>query len=165
MPTLDGCRCINHRTKSACRALLDSVVEAADMRGDKYDNDKFNFSAWAKKALAPNHEELSEDDYWDVLFEVAYPIIKIRQSTEKLHELSIHFLDNKNVSMQFRNALNHLVYLCKNIERDFDQENFDRFNKAVYQNLPKAIIRVFPNFSDDFAREYPLQDYNDEEGS
>ena len=149
--------------KRRCRALVDSVVEAADMRGEKFDNDTFDFSTWGQKALAPNKEGLTEDHYWNVLFEVAYPVTKIRESAAQLYESSMYFLDNENFSVQFRRDLNNLVSMCRYIERIFDHENFDQFSKAVTLRFPKSIIGVFPDLADDFTRKYPAPNHDDEE--
>lgn len=147
--------------KKHCLHLLEAVPTAAEMRGEKYENEEKSFAGWAEIALNPYRGNLEEDIFWDAIFEVIFRIGKIGESANKLIEYSLFFLENGNITLEFRRELKKLASICFLLERYFDHERYDMLLVPVSKKLPTIITDLFPELKTDFEKKYMHPEFED----
>lgn len=135
------------------RASVQEVVET------KYgsDSEKRTFTEWLQLALQKD-ADADDDEYWKYVYEVIYPIGKIKSSATVLLDRTIMHLDDLDDAQGFRAAVKNIAAVSSIICRSFDEEEYDKLQYRIDKVLIPKFLGLYPEYKVFFEEPYNTSD-------
>lgn len=140
------------RTFFVLRTRVQEVAET------KYGSDsvKRTFSEWL--AIALQREQEDEDEYWGYVYDVVYPISKIKSTSAVLLDRAIMHLDDLEDANGFRSALKSIEAVSSIICRSFDDDECEKLEYRIDKVLIPKFLKLYPEYEELFVQPYDCSD-------
>lgn len=148
-------RLINSEFRNAFIDLHDSVVTAYEIRyGD--DGKKRKFQQWVELALRERRDDegLSDDEMFDVTWEVQWCLCKISKTSEVLIDRLMDHISLSLANDVYRSQVKHIRAVSYILQKDLDKECYSQVINSINRQLVPSFLKIHPEYTQMFETEY-----------